>query len=45
MQQIQTKALQDLEFPTVLQQLAARCTTELGKKVAFSIKPMADKNH
>lgn len=39
---IHTKTLQDLEFPTVLQQLAARCTTELGKEYALEIKPLTD---
>ncbi|MFK7812603.1 MAG: DNA mismatch repair protein MutS [Maribacter sp.] len=39
---IQTKTLQDLEFPTVLQQLAARCNTELGKERALEIAPLRD---
>ncbi|TMM57242.1 DNA mismatch repair protein MutS [Maribacter algarum] len=39
---IHTKTLQDLEFPTVLQQIAARCNTELGKERALEIKPMLD---
>mgnify|MGYP001824708209 CR=1 FL=1 len=32
------KALEDLEFPTVLQQVSARCTTELGKERALAIE-------
>lgn len=39
---IQSKTLQDLEFPTVLQQLVARCHTELGKERALEIKPILD---
>ncbi len=39
---IHTKTLQDLEFPTVLQQIAARCNTELGKERALEIKPILD---
>ena len=39
---IQTKTLQDLEFPTVLQQLAARCNTELGKEYALTITPFSE---
>jgi hypothetical protein len=35
---IPSKALQDLEFPTVLQQLVAQCNTELGKEHALEIK-------
>src|SRR5690554_4249469 len=35
MQKIHPKTLQDLEFPTVLQQLVLRCTTELGRTVAL----------
>ncbi|TKD65992.1 DNA mismatch repair protein MutS [Flavobacterium sp. ASW18X] len=45
MQGVQTKTLQDLEFPTVLQQLAARCTTEKGKAAALTVVPIADKDH
>jgi len=40
MNSIHTKTLQDLEFPTVLQHIAARCTTELGKERALEIKPI-----
>lgn len=43
MQSIHPKTLQDLEFPTVLEQVAARCNTELGKEVALEVKPIADK--
>jgi len=40
---IHTKTLQDLEFPTVLQQIAARCNTELGKERALEIAPLLNK--
>jgi DNA mismatch repair protein MutS2 len=43
MQSIHSKTLQDLEFPTVLEQVAARCNTELGKEAAAEIKPLKDK--
>jgi len=36
------KALQDLELPAVLEQVATRCITELGKEKAVSIVPMFD---
>ncbi len=39
---IQTKTLQDLEFPTVLRHVAARCHTELGKELALTITPLLD---
>ncbi len=42
MANIYSKTLQDLEFPVVLQQVAARCNTELGKQVALEIVPLAD---
>ncbi len=42
MANIHKKTLQDLEFPTVLQQLAARCNTELGKERALEIVPLPD---
>lgn len=42
MQQIHPKTLQDLEFPTVLEQLRARCTTELGKRATGNIAPFTD---
>ncbi|WP_448822667.1 endonuclease MutS2 [Capnocytophaga sp.] len=34
-----TKTLEDLEFPTVLSHLSDLCFTELGKKYALRIKP------
>ena len=43
MQTIHPKTLQDLEFPTVLSQIAARCNTELGKVDALEIKPSRHK--
>ncbi|GLU44709.1 endonuclease MutS2 [Allomuricauda sp. NBRC 101325] len=43
MQNIHPKTLQDLEFPTVLAQIAARCNTELGKENALTIIPYGDK--
>jgi len=39
MDKILNKALEDLEFPTVLQQVSARCTTELGKELCLEIRP------
>jgi len=41
--QIHAKTLQDLEFPTVLEQLKARCNTELGKDNVPKIQPYDDK--
>lgn len=43
MQQIHPKTLQDLEFPTVLEQISARCNTEMGKEAALVISPFIDK--
>ncbi len=43
MQNIHPKTLQDLEFPTVLSQIALRCNTELGKEDALTIKPFKDR--
>lgn len=43
MANIHTKTLQDLEFPTVLQQVASRCNTELGKEAAMEIEPLSTK--
>ncbi len=43
MQEIDKKTLQDLEFPMVLQQLSARCSTELGKIGALAIQPISGK--
>ncbi|MDO6820167.1 endonuclease MutS2 [Zobellia sp. 1_MG-2023] len=43
MANIHPKTVQDLEFPTVLKQVSARCSTELGKERALEITPMTDK--
>ncbi len=43
MQKIHPKTLQDLEFPTVLQQVSTRCNTELGKEMALTLTPIANK--
>ncbi|MBQ4914986.1 DNA mismatch repair protein MutS [Maribacter sp. MMG018] len=43
MAKIHSKTLQDLEFPTVLQQVADRCKTDLGKQAALEIMPLPDK--
>lgn len=45
MQKIHTKTLQDLEFPTVLEQIALRCNTELGKADALEISPYTEKEY
>ncbi|MDT7830579.1 DNA mismatch repair protein MutS [Pricia sp. S334] len=42
MVKIPKKTLQDLEFPTVLQQVSTRCNTGLGKTRALGIKPISD---
>lgn len=42
MDQTLRKALEDLEFPTVLRQIADRCTTELGKEEALNIQMLGD---
>ena len=39
MANIHSKTLQDLEFPSVLKQVSARCNTELGKEAALEIAP------
>lgn len=39
MKNISTKTLEDLEFHQVLEQIAARCTTDNGKVAARAIKP------
>ncbi|WP_419211664.1 endonuclease MutS2 [Maribacter sp. X9] len=39
MANIHSKTLQDLEFPSVLKQVCARCNTELGKEAALEIAP------
>lgn len=43
MDKILAKALEDLEFPTVLQQVSARCMTEMGKAQALAIEPEFDR--
>jgi len=43
MNNIGSKTLQDLEFNTVLLQLAARCNTELGKEQVLSLEPISAK--
>ncbi|MBO0323160.1 DNA mismatch repair protein MutS [Muricauda sp. CAU 1633] len=43
MQKIHLKTLQDLEFPTVLQQVSTRCNTELGKEMALTLTPIDGK--
>ncbi|NKI32385.1 endonuclease MutS2 [Croceivirga thetidis] len=45
MHPIQQRTLEDLEFPTVLEQLADRCNTELGKLAASDIAPMTDRDN
>ncbi|MGB7394363.1 MAG: DNA mismatch repair protein MutS [Pricia sp.] len=42
MVRIPKKTLQDLEFPTVLQQVSARCTTGPGKERAIELLPISD---
>ena len=44
MNKISSKTLQDLEFNTVLLQLAARCTTELGKEQVANLEPISIKS-
>ena len=43
MDKILSKTLQDLEFPTVLQQLSGRCSTDLGKEEVLAIGPLPNK--
>lgn len=43
MESIHSKTLQDLEFPTVLKQIAARCITELGKEQALLVVPISER--
>lgn len=40
MNNINPKTLQDLEFPTVLNQLASRCNTVLGKEHSLGLAPL-----
>ncbi|QCW99983.1 DNA mismatch repair protein MutS [Aggregatimonas sangjinii] len=42
MDKILKKTLQDLEFPTVLQQVSDHCNTEMGKERALQIGPLPD---
>ena len=42
MSAIITKTLQDLEFPTVLEQVSERCHSELGKAGVMALKPLSD---
>ena len=42
MVKIPKKTLQDLEFPTVLQQVSSRCNTEMGKAKALELEPESD---
>ena len=44
MNAITKKTLQDLEFPTVLQQVRDHCNTELGKLKALELAPMLDED-
>ena len=45
MANIHYKTLQDLEFPSVLKQVSARCHTELGKEAALEIAPLIKEEH
>ena len=40
---IQLKTIEDLEFPTVLQQVSERCHTDKGRERALSLLPFVDK--
>ncbi len=40
---ISLKTLQDLEFPLVLEKVAAYCTTSLGKDLVHAFKPLSKK--
>ncbi len=44
MNKIVQKSLQDLEFPTVLEQVAMRCNTLLGKEQARELAPLHTKD-
>ncbi|UUV20853.1 endonuclease MutS2 [Paenimyroides aestuarii] len=44
MKLIAKKTLQDLEFSTILEQISALCTTEMGKEQALLIEPIPSKN-
>jgi len=41
---INQKTLEDLEFPSVLNQVSERCITDPGKKKALEVVPFASKN-
>jgi len=43
MNKINEKTLKDLEFFTILSQISARCTTELGKANAIELRPLRSK--
>ena len=40
MKKISTKSITDLEFPTVLEQAALRCATQLGKEAMLQTQPV-----
>ena len=40
---ITEKTLQDLQFPTILETIAAGCNTEIGAQKALEITPFKDK--
>lgn len=40
---ISPKTITDLQFPTILETLAEKCNTEIGKEKALQVKPIADK--
>jgi DNA mismatch repair protein MutS2 len=42
---ISEKTLQDLEFATVLEQVAESCISELGKELVLNIKPIDDREN
>ena len=42
---ISDKTLQDLEFTTVLEQVAAHCITNLGKEKTLKTQPISNKRH
>ncbi|MDC1162555.1 DNA mismatch repair protein MutS, partial [Tenacibaculum sp.] len=42
--QISEKTLQDLEFPTILEQVAEFCISDLGREKAAKIKPYSNKD-
>ena len=44
MTSITDKTLQDLQFPTILETVAAICNTDLGKEKAFKIVPFKDRS-